>query len=418
VLQSLSYAFDFGLWEILTAVTSGAALHIPPVEETGDADAFARRALAEGIDTVHATPSFFRAVAETGARLEGLRVLHLGGEALSRTGVERLAAAVGEGCTLYNGYGPTEVTVNSLLFEVGRPGGLRGGERTPIGRPSAENAVYVVDRWGGPVPVGVPGELWLGGPGVARGYLGRPELTAEKFIPDGFGGEPGGRLYRTGDLVRWLPGGTVEFLGRVDHQVKVRGFRIEPGEIEAALRRHPQVREAVVVARGERLVACVVADEEGPGAAELQGFLRGRLPAALVPSAFVRLSELPLTPTGKVDRRALAGLGLETPAESGGHVAPRNPIEELLVPLWSEVLGVERVGVFDDFFALGGHSLLGVQLTSRVRDLFGVELPVRAVFSSATVAGLAERIAGEMAAQAGDALLDEALTENGEGAHG
>ena len=312
VLQSLSYAFDFGLWEILSTVVSGAALHIPPAAETGDPEAFARRAAAEGIDTVHATPSFFRAVAETGVRLEGLRVLHLGGEALSRSLVERLAAAVGDGCTLYNGYGPTEVTVNSLLFEIGRPGDLRGLERTPIGRPSAENAVHVVDRRGARVPVGVPGELQIGGPGVARGYLGRPELTAERFVPDPFGGDPGRRLYRSGDLVRFRPDGDVEFLGRVDDQVKIRGFRIEPGEVAAALRRHPGVREAVVVARdlpgGAALVAYVVSTEEP---AALRSFLRASLPAALVPAAFVRLDELPLTATGKVDRRALPAPALD-----------------------------------------------------------------------------------------------------------
>jgi amino acid adenylation domain-containing protein len=385
VLQSLSYAFDFGLWEILTAVVSGATLHIPPVEETGDAAAFARRAVAEGIDTVHATPSFFRAVAEMGARLEGLRVLHLGGEALSRAGVERLASAVGAGCTLYNGYGPTEVTVNSLLFEIGRPGHLWRGERTPIGRPSAENAVYVVDRWGVLAPVGAPGELWIGGPGVARGYLGRPELTAERFIPDGFG-EPGARLYRTGDLARWLPDGAVEFLGRVDHQVKVRGFRIEPGEIETALLQHRQVREAVVVARGEALVAYVVAEAE---AGELRDFLRGRLPAALVPSAFVRLAELPLTPTGKVDRQALPEPEIE---EGGEREAARGPVEEILAGIFEEVLGVTGVGRTDSFFHLGGHSLMATRVISRIREALGVELPLRDLFEAPTVAALAARL--------------------------
>ncbi|HEY3570035.1 MAG TPA: amino acid adenylation domain-containing protein, partial [Thermoanaerobaculia bacterium] len=409
VLQSLSYAFDFGLWEILTAVASGAALHIPPVAETGDADAFARRALAEGIDVVHATPSFFRAVAETGTRLEGLRVLHLGAEALSRAAVERLAAAVGPGCTLYNGYGPTEVTVNSLLFEIGRPGSLRGGERTPIGRPSAENAVYVVDPNGAPVPVGVPGELWVGGPGVARGYLGRPELTAERFIPDAFGGEAGGRLYRTGDLVRWRVDGTVEFLGRVDHQVKIRGFRVEPGEIEAVLRRHPRVREAVVVPwerpGGAVLVAYVVSGET-PG--ELRGFLRGCLPAALVPSAFVRLDELPLTPTGKVDRRALPA---PDPGTDEEREAPRTPAEEALARIFRGILGVSAVGRTDSFFDLGGHSLLATRVVSRVRKDLGVDLPMRALFEAPSVAGLAERL--EAAGAALPAAVEPARREGG-----
>jgi amino acid adenylation domain-containing protein len=390
VLQTLSYAFDFGLWEILTAVVSGAALHIPPVAETGDPEAFARRAVEEGIDTVHATPSFFRAVAETGARLEGLRVLHLGGEALSRSLVERLAAAVGEGCTLYNGYGPTEATVNSLLFEIGRPGHLSGLERTPIGRPSAENAVYVVDPRGSAVPVGVPGELQIGGPGVARGYLGRPELTAERFVPDGFSGEPGVRLYRSGDRVRWRTDGTVEFLGRVDDQVKIRGFRIEPGEIEAALRLHPEVREAVVMARdlpgGAALVAYVVSGEDS---GDLREFLRGRLPAALVPAAFVRLDGLPLTPTGKVDRRALPAPAFAEPEE---RETPRTPVEAALAGIFGEVLGIAEVGRTDSFFHFGGHSLLATRVVSRVREAMGVELPLRTLFEAPTVAALALRV--------------------------
>jgi amino acid adenylation domain-containing protein len=409
VLQSLSYAFDFGLWEILSTVVSGAALHIPPVAETGDPETFARRAVAEGIDTVHATPSFFRAVAETGVRLEGLRVLHLGGEALSRQLVERLAAALGDGCTLYNGYGPTEVTVNSLLFEIGRPGGLRGGERTPIGRPSAENAAYVVGPRGEEVPAGVPGELWLGGPGVARGYLGRPELTAEKFVPDGFSGEPGGRLYRSGDLVGWLPDGTIEFLGRVDDQVKIRGFRIEPGEIEAVLRRHEGVREAVVVARerpgGRALVAYVVAGPEGPDPGELRDYLRGRLPAALVPAAFVHLARLPLTPSGKVDRRALPEPVFERAAAEPREAA-RTPLEEALANIFREVLAIVDVGRTDSFFHLGGHSLLATRVLSRVRRELAVEVPLRVLFEAPTVAALAEWIEGEGTGQSAVPVIE------------
>jgi hypothetical protein len=277
----------------------------------------------------------------------------------------------------------------------------------------------------------VPGEVWIAGDGLARGYLNRPELTADRFRPDPFATVPGSRLYRVGDLARWLPDGELEFLGRLDHQVKIRGFRVELGEIEAALDLHPRVREAVVVARDEgatrALLGCVVPESAPDGTKdgglpdlieELRRYLSERLPPYMVPAGFLLLPELPLTPNGKVDRKVLAGQGPAARAESDGYVAPRNPIEELLAPLWGEVLGVGRVGVFDDFFALGGHSLLGVQLISRVRDLFGVKLPVRAVFSSATVADLAERIAEEMAAQAGDVLLDEALTEDGESAHG
>ncbi len=309
VLQSLSYAFDFGLWEILTTLVSGGAFFVPGPEEAGDAEAYGRRVKEWGIDTLHTTPSFFQAMAQSvsSGSLDGLRTLHLGGEALSRGQVERFAAAVGGECRLYNGYGPTETTVNSLIFEIGRRGALRGGERVPVGRPSAYNTAYVLDRWGEPAPLGVAGELWVGGAGVARGYLGRPELTAEKFVPDPFGGVAGARVYRTGDLVRWLASGDVEFLGRIDHQVKVRGFRIELGEVESALRRHPGVREAVVAARPDRagnlaLVGYVLGEVP---AEELRTFLRERLPEAMVPAAFVTLDSLPLTSSGKVDRKAL-----------------------------------------------------------------------------------------------------------------
>jgi len=270
--------------------------------------------------------------------------------------------------------------------------------------------------------VGVPGEVWIAGAGLARGYLNRPELTADRFRPDPFAAEPGARLYQVGDLARYLPDGELEFLGRLDHQVKIRGFRVELGEIEAALTGHPRVREAVVIAREEgatrALAAFVVpAAEEGSAGAglidELRRHLAQRLPPYMVPASFQALPALPLTPNGKVDRKALARLESGAAPAEHEHVEPRNPIEELLLPLWTEVLGRERIGIFDDFFALGGHSLLGVQLISRVRDLFGVRLPVRTVFSSATIAELAERIAEEMAALAGDELLDEAFTGSG-----
>jgi acyl-CoA synthetase (AMP-forming)/AMP-acid ligase II/acyl carrier protein len=309
---------------------------------------------------------------------------------------------------VYDLYGPTEDTVYSTGSAP-----ARGETREPtIGRPLPNGQVYVLDPWLRPVPVGVPGEMWLAGEGLARGYLRRPDLTADRFRPDPFAIEPGARLYRVGDLARWLPDGDLEFLGRLDHQVKIRGFRVELGEIEAALRLHPRVREAVVVARDDgatrALLGCVVAEgEAGPGLVdEWRRHLAGLLPPYMVPAGFAVLPELPLTPNGKIDRKALAGLGPAERAGGGGHVEPRNAIEELLVPLWREVLGVERIGVFDDFFALGGHSLLGVQLISRVRGLFGVKLPVRAVFSAATVAELAERVAEEMAALVDDQMLD------------
>jgi hypothetical protein len=243
-----------------------------------------------------------------------------------------------------------------------------------------------------PVPIGVPGELFVGGDGLARGYHRRPELTAQRFIPHPLRTDPGARLYRTGDLVRYLADGTLEFLGRVDQQVKLRGFRIEPGEVEAALARHPDV---AVVMREEssgdkRLVAYFVPRwEPAPSTGELRGSLRASLPEYMVPSAFVPLEALPLTPSGKLDRRALPSPDRVRPELESGFVAPRSPVEVLLATIWIGLLGVEPVGIHDNFFALGGHSLLATQVLSRIRALLQVELPLRTIFEVPTIAGLA-----------------------------
>ncbi|HEX2091228.1 MAG TPA: condensation domain-containing protein, partial [Longimicrobiaceae bacterium] len=296
-------------------------------------------------------------------------------------------------------YGPTEATVLATAYRV--PGeGETGGHR--IGAPLGGVRLYVCDAAGSPLPPGVPGELWIGGAGVARGYLGRPDLTAERFVPDPFSGRSGARLYRTGDRVRWRADGGMEFLGRTDAQVKIRGFRIEPGEVEAALLRRPGVREAAVVAREdapgeERLVGYVApAAGEGLDPAELRAHLRGELPEYMVPSALVVLDALPLTPTGKTDRHALPA---PEAASAEVYTAPRTPAEERLAGIFAEVLKRERVGAHDDFFALGGHSLLATRVVSRVREAFGVELPLRALFEAPTVAALAERVASAPPAQ-------------------
>jgi acyl carrier protein len=276
----------------------------------------------------------------------------------------------------------------------------------PIGRPIANVQHYLLDGQGQPVPIGVPGELYIGGVGLARGYLNRPALTAEQFVPHPFSTAPGARLYKTGDRARYLPTGDVEYLGRVDQQVKLRGFRIELGEIEAALAQHPDVHEGVVLVREEspgdqRLVAYVVPRAApGPAGSSLRRFLRQTLPDYMVPAAIVLLERLPLTPNGKVDRRALP-----KPERQGALVAPRNPAEERMAAMWAEVLGLERVGIHDNFFELGGNSLLAIQVMSRLRDAFQVELPVRRLFDEgATVAdlvGLIETI--HWAAQGGQA---------------
>jgi len=396
VLQSLSFGFDFGIFEHLTTALAGGTLYFPG-EAAGDPAAFAREIVRHGIDTLHATPAFARELAATGETLDGLRIVHLGGEALSPDTVARLREAAPR-AALYNGYGPTEATVNSSIFRIGDPGDASWPtlQTIPIGRRSADNALYVLDRAGRLAPFGARGELYVGGIGVARGYLSRPELTAERFVPDPFGAAPGGRLYRTGDLVRYLRDGDLEFLGRIDQQVKIRGFRVEPGEIETLLSTRPDVRDAAVVvsqdAAGKRLVACVVLD---PGSltapSDLRAWLGERLPAAMVPAVFLVLDALPLTPNGKVDRLALAHLAPEM-AHEGAWEAPGTVSEEVLAGLWAVLLGVGRVGRQDDFFALGGHSLLATQLVSRIRETFGAEIPLRTLFEAPALAGLAARI--------------------------
>jgi acyl carrier protein len=297
---------------------------------------------------------------------------------------------------LCNLYGPTETCIDTT-FWVCQPDD--NFPTVPIGKPIANTRAYVVDAQLQLAPVGVAGELLIGGAGLARGYLHRPGLTAEKFIPDPFGTEPGARLYRSGDLVRYLAGGELEYLGRIDQQVKLRGFRIELGEIEAGLTAHALVKEAVVVAQqgggsgSERLVAYVVRQPEATtiGAGELRSHLGGKLPDYMLPSAYVFLDALPLLPNGKIDRRALPPPELLRAELEETFVAPRTAVEEIMVSIWAEVLGVEQVGVHDNFFTeLGGHSLLATQLSSRVRNTFQVELPLQRLFESPTVAGLTE----------------------------
>ncbi|HEU4457154.1 MAG TPA: condensation domain-containing protein, partial [Longimicrobium sp.] len=309
-----------------------------------------------------------------------------GGDALSAPHVRRVLEAH-PSLRLINGYGPTENTTFSACHTVRAADLARGS--VPIGRPIRNGAAYVLDGAMRPAAPGVPGELYVGGDGLARGYAGRPGMTAESFVPSPFGA--GERLYRTGDRARWLADGALEFLGRIDAQVKIRGFRVEPGEVEAVLASHPLLREAAVAVRpgpdGEkRLVAWVVAAEGAAvDAAALRAWLKERVPEHLVPSAFVAVDALPLTPNGKVDRRALPD---PDAAEEGAYAAPATEPEALMAALWGEVLGRERVGAADDFFALGGHSLLATRLASRVAGAFGVEVPIRALFENATPAAL------------------------------
>jgi acyl carrier protein len=300
------------------------------------------------------------------------------------------------GCTLHNQYGPAETHVVTAHTLGGEP--RHWPHLPPIGKPVAGAKIYLLDTRLRPVPVGVAGELYVGGDALARGYFGRPALTAERFVPDPFGAGPGARLYRTGDLARFLPDGRIEFLGRLDQQVKIRGYRVEPGEVEAVLGEHEFVREAVVIAAAQaggakRLVAYLVAQEQArPSHAELRRFVGERLPSYMVPSAFVFMERLPLTPSGKVNRRALPSPpALERGAEEVTGLA-RGVLEELLCGIVAQTLQIERAGPEENFFELGGHSLLAALVVTRVREAFGVELPLRALFESGTVGEMAARV--------------------------
>jgi amino acid adenylation domain-containing protein len=404
VLQKTPFSFDVSVWELFWPLITGARLVVAKPGGHQDGGYLVDLIAREGVTTLHFVPSMLRAFLEEPelARCAGLRRVMASGEALTGDLEERFFARLGDplGVELHNLYGPTEAAID-VTFWPARSGGGRAA--VPIGRPIANTGIYLLDPALQPVPAGVPGELLIGGAGLARGYHGRPALTAERFIPDAAGGQAGARLYRTGDLARRLPGGEIEFLGRLDHQVKVRGFRIEPGEIEAALSTHPAVREAVVLAERQgaddiRLVAYLavglaVGDNGAPEAGELRAHLLRTLPEHMIPAAFVALPALPLTPSGKVDRLALGALeALDSRREGGAFAAPRNPVEEVLAGIWEEVLAVDKVGIHDRFAELGGHSLLATRVMARVRRSFHVDLPLRTLFDAPTVAGLAEAV--------------------------
>jgi amino acid adenylation domain-containing protein len=382
-------AFDATTMEVWGPLLNGGRTVVIPQDVLLDPDAFARTLADQRITTLFITTAVFNQYARAipGA-LSNLRRLLTGGEAADPSSFARVLAENGA-VSLIHCYGPTETATFAITHEVTDV--EEGARSIPLGRPIANTRIYILDAHGEPVPVG--GELYIGGAGVALGYQNRPGLTAERFVPDPFRGEPGARMYRTGDLGRWLPDGTIEFLGRNDHQVKVRGFRIEPGEIEARLREHPAVRQAVVLAREDapgvkRLVAYVV----GEAAADaLRAHLDACLPAYMVPAAYVPLEALPLTSNGKLDRGAL-------PAPDGAAYArraderPRGLTEQVLAEIWAEVLGVERVGRRDHFFDLGGHSLLAVRLVSRVREALNPAATVEDVFAHPTLHELAARL--------------------------
>jgi amino acid adenylation domain-containing protein len=440
-----SLAFDSSVAVIFWTLCQGGRLVIPEEERRSDPSHLARLVAAHGVSHWLSIPRLYAlllgevaeaagpAPADAPGRsepgdqgasepgdLSSLRTVIVAGEPCPGDLVLTHRALL-PGAGLYDEYGPTEATVWATVDGPARGSGVT------IGRPIAGTRVRLLDRALALVPAGAPAELLIGGEGLARGYHGRADLTALRFVPDPFAGqaaEPGARLYRTGDLARWLPDGRLDFLGRVDQQVKIRGWRIELGEIEGALLRHPAVREAALLVREDqlgnrRLVAYLAADPRVEGEpARLRAFLRRALPEAMLPGAFVFLAALPLTASGKVDRRALAALDVSELARETPFVAPRTPLEERLAAIWSALLGVQRVGAHDNFFHLGGHSLLTTQLVSRLRAEFALEVPLTTFFDDPTVAGLAQAIelarwAEEVARQAGEAAREVPLAAVG-----
>jgi len=402
VVAVTTLSFDIAGLELYLPLVVGARVVIATADVAAAPEPLARLLDDAAATFMQATPATWRMLVDAGwPGRPGLTAL-CGGEALP---VALAGALLERGVELWNMYGPTETTVWSLISRVTTP-----RQALSIGRPIANTTVYILDPSLAPVPVGEAGELHIGGAGVARGYLRRPELTAERFIAHPFDGTPGARLYKTGDLARWSPDGRVEFLGRLDHQVKVRGFRIELGEIEAALESQPGVRAAVVAAGadqsgGTRLVAYVVPGVPAPTASELRHRLLQRLPAHMVPSAFVTLDAFPLTPNGKVDRKALPPPSMSRPDLVGAFVAPRTGLERTLALIWADVLGIDRVGSEDDFFELGGHSLLALRVSARVREAAGVDLPPGALYEAPTVVELATRVAAEAGRADGPRLV-------------
>jgi amino acid adenylation domain-containing protein len=397
--------FDASLKQLLAPLVYGRHVWLPRPGAASDPAALLQEVSGRPGTALNCVPSLWQAVLDVASEEElaeasrNLRAVLVGGEALSAGLLSRTARAV-PGVRVWNLYGPTETTANATACEV-TADGVAGRGYVRIGRPVANTAAYVLDGRMRPVPVGVSGELYVGGVGVARGYLNRADLTAERFVPDPYSGEAGARLYRTGDLVRWSADGELEFLGRRDGQVKVRGYRIEVGEVEAALRSHEGVRDAAVVAREDggdtRLVAYAVADGgQAVNVTALREHLRGRLPEYMVPSLFVELDALPLTPHGKVDRRALPAPQQPSAGSAAGEGAPRDVLELQLIQIWEEVLGVKNVGAKDNFFELGGHSLLAVKLVGRVERLLGEKLPLALLFQCATVERLAASLRGRV----------------------
>ncbi|NEP49860.1 MAG: amino acid adenylation domain-containing protein, partial [Moorea sp. SIO3C2] len=392
-LQMASLSFDVFGGDLVRALCSGGTLVLcPTIEDLLDAEKLYELMLFQEIDCAEFVPAVVRNLMEylheTKQDLSFMKVMIVSSDSWYIEEYKKLRDLCNEKTHLINAYGVTEATVDSCYFDNICPRGMYE-KLVPIGRPFANTKIYILDKHLQAVPIGVPGELYIGGYGLARGYLNRPEITTEKFITNPFCNSQSKRLYKTGDLARYLPDGNIEFLGRIDNQVKIRGFRIELGEIEAVLSTHPQIQKTVVIAREDilgkkRLVAYYVSEDESLTTNQLREFLKQKLPGYMVPSAFVTLDTLPLTPNGKVDRKSL-------PAPDGGvtsveeYVAPRTPNEEIIANIFAKVIGVKDVGIHDNFFEIGGHSLLAVRLMSQIKQKFHKNLPLATLFQNPTI---------------------------------
>jgi amino acid adenylation domain-containing protein len=443
ILQFASINFDTSAEEIYPCLSRGATLVLRTDEMLGSIPLFLQKCQEWQLSVLDLPTAYWHELTvnlakETLLLPDGVRLVIIGGEKALPERLKTWQRWVGNQVRLVNTYGPTEATIVSTMCDLTNlVVADNPSVELPIGRPIYNTQVYVLDQHLQPVPVGVPGELYIGGAGLARGYLNQPELTAEKFIANPFKPNNESRitndeadsthssfithhssfLYKSGDLVRYLPDGNLEYVGRADHQVKIRGYRIELGEIETVLNQHPAVQEALVIVHeveaGYKRLAAYLVPVEGqePSGQDLRGFLKQNLPDYMIPSVFILLETLPLTPNGKLDRKALLALDQAKPEVEASFVAPRTPTEETLANLWTELLGVERVGIYDNFFELGGHSLLAIRLISHVRQEFEVELPLRSIFEAATIADLAVTITQLKAANVDDDELLQLLAE-------
>ncbi len=411
-LQMASFSFDVFTGDWTRALCSGGKLVLVPRSMLLDAEALYRLMLKEKINIAEFVPAVLRNlvqyVEEKNLKLDFFNALIAGSDIWYVNEYKKIKSFCGENTRLINSFGLTEATVDSTFFEADVLN-VADEKLVPIGKPFANMPIYILDDNLNPVPVGVRGELFVGGIGVARGYFNRPDLTAEKFIPNPFASVQGERMYKTGDVARYLPDGNIEFLGRKDHQIKLRGYRIELGEIETAIGKYSNIKDVVVIAREDKpgdkkLVAYIVPENKAEiDINDLREFLLKHIPDYMIPSAIMILDELPLTPNGKVDRKALPvpGEDLFREAVAVDYVAPRNQVEEVIAKIWSDVLHIEVIGIYNNFFLLGGHSLLATQVMSRIKKHLGVDVPLRSIFENPTIAGLAKAVEKEKLAQRG-----------------